>query len=452
MHAHRSPTSQGSGRHRRGRCGPLRTRPHRSLPADTPATVPAADTVQTGGYVPAWVAIRTGATSSITLNTASGQLGARPDAGAGVDCGVDQGGRARFLTLEGTTRTNFTEGMASYQSGSIGVKEKKSGTSCSQVNAPTTEQPAAGSARVRPVGGTAGRELRLPRPRAQAERAHPRHASRWAASPRRHLRAAERHHASGRPALAGPRRVHVQQPGGLRSGLRGNNNCRWPISAPRGPACRRRCLLRHHHAQGRERRPSRSRAGLTAPSLPQSLPTTWQPDASVFELVDGTVDCGGQTVRAAPAATSRRSPSTRLGNVGTTTCAPVPYACRTRSRPPSSSSRSTARRTSSSCGTCCGSSPSRPGRRRCPSEDRLRVRGHRDLRDARLVPRPGVRLLAVPRLQRRVRRVGDRPGARPRQRPVRLRHLQGAKSGGRQPGRHRVARPVYVYGDAKTPW
>ena len=109
--------------------------------ADPPSTIQAADTIGTAGYVPAWVALRTGTASRITLNNASGPMGAAQTLAPGADCGVVQGVAAtRFLTVEGTTRTNFTEGLASYQSGSIGVKEKKSGTSCYQVNAPTTEQ------------------------------------------------------------------------------------------------------------------------------------------------------------------------------------------------------------------------------------------------------------------------------------------------------------------------
>ena len=48
-------------------------------------------------------------------------------------------GGASLLDLRGSLGGDLTAGLASYASGSIGVKEKKSGTSCYQVNEATTE-------------------------------------------------------------------------------------------------------------------------------------------------------------------------------------------------------------------------------------------------------------------------------------------------------------------------
>src|SRR6478609_3464001 len=100
---------------------------------------PAAGIV-TPSFAPAWLAVQTGTTSRITLNTAAGQQGAAQTLAPAADCGVNLGTAAsQLLTLRGSTGGAFSQSLASYASGSIGVKEKKSGTSCYQVNAATSE-------------------------------------------------------------------------------------------------------------------------------------------------------------------------------------------------------------------------------------------------------------------------------------------------------------------------
>ena len=292
--------------------------------ADPPSTVQAADTVGTGSYAPAWVAIQTGATSSITLNNASGQVGAAQTLAPGADCGVVQGAAAaRFLTVEGTTRTNFTEGMASYQSGSIGVKEKKSGTSCYQVNAPTTEQlrlrlgpQVAGLVGSTAVASSAFLDLEL------------KQSARILAT----LSLAGETQASyelqsgttiGLPPLAGTSPFTCNNPAdsGPDSGV--NDNCRWPISAPSWTAGDDGIFFDTITLKAVNGAFSLEGGG-DGPVLPQSPTTT--PNASVIEIVEGTVDCGGQTRTEAASGDEPQVTVFRLGNAGGTACAAVPYS------------------------------------------------------------------------------------------------------------------------------
>jgi hypothetical protein len=85
------------------------------------------------------IAIKTGATSTISLFTPTGTTPVAVETLSGdKTCGVVLGS-TRLLNLRGSLGGAFDEGLASYATGSIGVKEKKSGTSCAQVNAPTNE-------------------------------------------------------------------------------------------------------------------------------------------------------------------------------------------------------------------------------------------------------------------------------------------------------------------------
>jgi hypothetical protein len=108
-----------------------------SLPTEPSPTVQAAG-LGTPAYAPNWIAIRTGTGAGITLN-GPGSQGATETLGAGPNCGLSRNTGADLVTLSGSTGGSFSESLASYASGSIGVKEKKSGTSCYQVNAVTDE-------------------------------------------------------------------------------------------------------------------------------------------------------------------------------------------------------------------------------------------------------------------------------------------------------------------------
>jgi hypothetical protein len=109
------------------------------LPDRTAPTTVQPAALTASPYVANWIAIETGSTSRVTLNGPDGLVGTQSLAQA-ANCGVNLGGSPQYITLEGSTGGGTpVAGLASYQAGSIGVKEKKSGTSCQQVNAVTKE-------------------------------------------------------------------------------------------------------------------------------------------------------------------------------------------------------------------------------------------------------------------------------------------------------------------------
>jgi hypothetical protein len=108
------------------------------FPASEPA--PVAPATSGPGQPLGFIAIDTDSTPGITLHTATGPVagGLETLSGDKQQCTALLGGD-QLLGLRGSVGGAFAAGLASYATGSLGVKEKKSGTSCSQVNAPTTE-------------------------------------------------------------------------------------------------------------------------------------------------------------------------------------------------------------------------------------------------------------------------------------------------------------------------
>ena len=325
MHAHRSTTAKTVATIAAVGLIPFGLAVVNILPtAGPPSTTQAADTVGTPAYAPAWVAIQTGTASSITLNNASGQVGAAQTLAPGADCGIVQGAAAsRFLTIEGTTRTNFTEGMASYQSGSIGVKEKKSGTSCYQVNAATTEQlrlrlgpQVAGLVGSTAVASSAYLDLELK----QSARIVATLSLAGVAQASYELQSGA---TIGLPPLTNTTPFTCNNPAdsGPDSGV--NDNCRWPVSTPSwtggddGIFFDTITLKAVNGAFSLE-------GGGDGAVLPQSPTST--PNASVIEIVEGTLDCGGQTRTEQASGDEPQVTVRRLDNVGGTTCAAVPYS------------------------------------------------------------------------------------------------------------------------------
>ena len=101
------------------------------LPAEATAEV---QTGRGAGQPLGWIAIDTDATPGITLNTGAVTDPKAVETLSGdKTCAAILGG-ANLLNLRGSLGGDLTAGLASYASGSIGVKEKKSGTSCCQVN------------------------------------------------------------------------------------------------------------------------------------------------------------------------------------------------------------------------------------------------------------------------------------------------------------------------------
>src|SRR5574338_898026 len=82
---------------------------HLPRAADAPVVQPAADPPS---FTNRWIAIQTGATSSITLNNASGQIGAAQTLAPDTNCGMNQGSAAtRYVTFTGSTGGAFSESL-----------------------------------------------------------------------------------------------------------------------------------------------------------------------------------------------------------------------------------------------------------------------------------------------------------------------------------------------------
>jgi hypothetical protein len=297
-----------------------------TLPAAAPppsTTVQAASDIGTGSYVPAWVALKTGTGSSVTLNRASGTLGSPQTLTTAADCGVNQGAAAsRFLTFQGATGTSFSEGLASYQSGSIGVKEKKSGTSCSQVNSTTESLRLGLGAGVSSllgstaVASSAFLDLELK----QSARILATVSLGGVAKGTYELQSGS---TIGLPPLTSstPFKCTNSADSGPDSGI--NDNCRWPISVPSWTGTddgvffdtiTLKAVAGSFSLEG----------GGDGTVLPQSPTTT--PNASILEIVEGTIGCGGATRTEAATGDEPQVTVRRLGNIGTTACAAVPYS------------------------------------------------------------------------------------------------------------------------------
>ncbi len=196
-------------------------------------TVQPAATIGTPSFAPAWLAIQTGSTSRITLNTVAGQQGAAQTLAPAADCGVNLGAAAsQLLTLRGSTGGSFSPSLASYASGSLGVKEKKSGTSCYQVNAPSASRSSSASARE-----CAPRSARTPSPRAAYLDVELKGSARVLATAKLGSTVVGTYEVQSgssiglpTPADHTPFVCTSSSDSGPDSGI--NDNCRWPISAP----------------------------------------------------------------------------------------------------------------------------------------------------------------------------------------------------------------------------
>ncbi len=298
--------------------------PMASRPAGGTTAPPAA--LATPAPTPTWVALQTGAVSSITLNTADGQQGAAQTLAPAASCGVNLGPAAsRLLTLRGSTGGAFSESLASYASGSIGVKEKKTGTSCYQVGAPSESlELGLGQGLRTALGpGTVATSAYL-----DVE-----------------LKGNARILATAR--LAGVVVGTFELQGGNSVGLppvattapfvcsgradsgpddHENDNCRWPISVPSWTGAddgiyfdtlTLSALKGSFSVEG-------GADGSVLPPAPLSTPK-----ASIVEIAADTVTCGGSTETALAVGDKPEVTIHRLDNVGTTPCAAVPYSLST---------------------------------------------------------------------------------------------------------------------------
>ena len=259
-----------------------------------------------------------------------------------ADCGVNLGAAAsQLLTLRGSTGGSFSPSLASYASGSLGVKEKKSGTSCYQVNAPSESLE---------LGLGPGRCAPPSAPDAVATAAYLdvelKGSARILATARLGSTVVgtfelQSGSSIGKPPVADHATVRLQLVVRLRPRQRRERQLPVADQRPVVARRRRRRLLRHPDPQGARRARSRSRAAPTAPSPPAApVPT---PNASILEIAPTPSPAATPATRSPPTATPPQVSVHRLRQRRRRR-AVQRGALRHRQRPeatPSSSSRST---------------------------------------------------------------------------------------------------------------
>jgi hypothetical protein len=287
-------------------------------------------------YSSTWIAIDT-ASPAITLNDSTGTVGAPQTLAEDAKCGVDQGAPgSRYLTLEGSTRAtagnpSYSTDLASFSGGSLGVKEKKSGTSCSMVDA-TAEglRLTLGSGLATELGGTAVAssayldvELKqdaqilatLTTPSGGTEYFELRSGSTVDTPAPTGVTVPDGHvTVCNMPADSGPD-----------SGV--NDHCRWPISAPSWETPSDDGIMftsmTLRAANGSFSLDGGS-DGSVLPEAPLSPPT-----ASIIELVDGTLDCRETTRTILADGDAPEVFVSRLDNADGSDCSVVPYSLST---------------------------------------------------------------------------------------------------------------------------
>ncbi len=295
--------------------------------AAAPASVQAeAATVSTPGLTPTWLAVQTGYTSKITLNTVDGQLGAAQTLAPAASCGVNLGPAAsQLLTLRGSTGGAFSESLASYASGSLGVKEKKSGTSCSQVGAPSESLELGLGAGLRTALG----------PDTVATSAYLDVELKGSARILATARLAgtvvgtfelQSGYSVGLPPVATTTPFVCTSRADSGADSHENDNCRWPISVPSWTGAddgiyfdtlTLKALKGSFSVEG-------GSDGSVLPPAPLSTPK-----ASILEIAADTVACGGSTETVLAVGDKPEVTIFRLDNVGAAPCSAVPYSLST---------------------------------------------------------------------------------------------------------------------------
>lgn len=334
MHAHRSSIAKVVAATVAVAAIPLGMAVTSGVPSAAPAPPTTVETTTLDaaavGSPIAWIAIATGATSGVTLHTVAAPALATQRLKPATYCGVDQDVPAkRLITLSGSTGGSLSTGLASYASGSLGVKEKKSGTSCSQVNA-TKERlqvalgPVAATILGRPVvASSAYLDVELKqsaRILATASRAGEPDV----------LFELQSGSTVGKPPLAGVAagRVSTCTAGadsGPDSGI--GDNCRWAISVPSWSGAddgvffdtlTLKAVTGSFSLEG-------GADGLVQPAPPLSTPK-----ASIIELVspaytDGVLTCNASSITLPGSGDAPEFTVDRLGNADGSTCVEVPY-------------------------------------------------------------------------------------------------------------------------------
>jgi hypothetical protein len=269
-----------------------------------------------------WIAIQTGTPSQITLNGPSGQVGAAQTLAPATNCGMNQGvASSRYVTFKGSTGGTFDEGLASYQVGSIGVKEKKSGTSCYRVDSATTESldlqlgaALTGSSGGKAIASSAFLDLEMK----QSARIL---ATAKLGGKTKATFEVQSGATVGLPGIAStpPSKCTGSADSGPDSGT--GDNCRWAISMP--------SWLGADDGIFFDELVLKAVSGSF--SLEGGADGSYSPagvapvDASIIEVTDAVLNCGQKTQTIAAAGDAPQVYVTRLGNLDATPCELVPY-------------------------------------------------------------------------------------------------------------------------------
>lgn len=296
--------------------------------ATTLSPAASAAAVGTASSSTRWVALDTGTSPSITLNGPGGRTGAAQTLAQAADCGMDQGAApSRYLSFSGSTGKSYSESLASFASGSIGVKEKKSGVSCYQVGSPSESLRVSLGAALRSalgpdvVASAASLDVELK----QGAQIMATAKLKGAVTGVFELR-------SGSSIIA-----PAPLPGGVTATAVTNctssadsgpdagvgDNCRWPVSTPSwlgaddGIVFDELTLTAVSGSFSLE-------GGGDGQVDPQSPLST--PNASIVQVADGVLDCGASTRTIAASADAPQVSVYRLGNADASSCVPVPYS------------------------------------------------------------------------------------------------------------------------------
>jgi hypothetical protein len=301
---------------------------HLPLPAGAGAE-PTTELSPPPPYSSTWIAIDTRA-PAITLNDSSGMVGPAQTLTEAANCGVDQGvAGSRYLTFEGSTNAgannpSYSTDLTSFSGGSLGVKEKKSGTSCSMVDA-TAE-----ALRLTLGGGLGGTAV-ASSAYLDVELKQDAQILATLTTPSGGIEYFELRSGS---TVDTPEPTGVTVPGGHvtvcnmpadsgpDSGV--NDHCRWPISAPSWDtpsddgimftSMTLRAVNGSFSLDG-------GSDGSVLPEAPLSTPT-----ASIIELVDGTLDCREATRTILADGDAPEVFVSRLDNADGSDCSVVPYS------------------------------------------------------------------------------------------------------------------------------
>lgn len=272
--------------------------------------------------------------SSITLDTVNGPVaGTSPQTlSPGANCVVNQGTTvsSRYLTITGSVGSGFIEDKASYSSGSIGVAEKKSGTSCYRVDSPSEalDLKLGKALPARTIAASAFLDLELKQSarilatlKLTDSKGNP------ATQAKYELQSGATTGLAPLPGTTGtPATCTGSADSGPDSGT--SDNCRWAISSPSWTGADDGVYFDEIVLEAVNGSFSLEGGsdGTYAPA-PSTAVAPADADASIIQVVDSTLTCGQKTQTLAADSTTSTPEVTvsRLDNADGSACVPVPY-------------------------------------------------------------------------------------------------------------------------------